>query len=291
MTHRWIYLMPAVLLWAGVAMAQPPEGRGPGAGIGVRAAERSGERLGKLMTQAGRDRDTSDSRSSMREFMQAEMTQVPALTNVWRGVQEVQQDRLILAREREEIARSSSGDTREQLRRFHDNLAREDALTSRLQDIAREASLVSDAAEKQILARRAELQKQLDSGSDDSTTKNSDPDSTGTTRNLRMAIRLYDVMLERLPALKENPGDAAAVQRLFGRTSWFSEDLDPILIGQAQRRLRQLEQEANDLRRRAEQLESQVTQMRELLEAASASGRRGGAGPPSGRGERAGKKP
>ena len=281
MTHRWIFLVPAVVMWVGVTMAQPPAGRGPGSGPGVRpGGERSGERAGRMATLAGRDHETSDPRTSMREFMQGEMTQVPALAKVWRGVQEVQQDRLTLAREREEIARSASGDTREQLRRFHDNLAREDALTSRLQVMAQEVSLGADVVEEQILARRAVLQKQLDAGGEGGKESDSESDGISTTRNLRMAIRMYDLMLERLTALKDNPHDAAAVQRLFGRTSWFSEDLDPILIGQAQRRLRQLEQEANDLRRRAEQLETQVGQMRELLEAAGSSGRRGGASPP-----------
>lgn len=276
MTHRWIFLVPAVVMLMGLAVAQPPAGRGPGSGAGVRAGvDRGGERMGRMAPLAGRDRDTTDPRSSMREFMQGEMAQVPALTKVWRGVQEVQQDRLTLAREREEIARSASGDTREQLRRFHDNLAREDALTSRLQEMAGEVSMVADVVEKQILARRAALQKQLDAGGEDNKGRDSEADGNSTTRNLRMAIRMYDLMLERLPALKENPQDGAAVQRLFGRTSWFSEDLDPILIGQAQRRLRQLEQEANDLRRRAEQLETQVSQMRELLEAAGSSGHRG----------------
>ena len=276
MTHRWIFLVPAVVMWVGVTVAQPPAGRGPGSGAGVRAgSERGGERMGRMAPLAGRDRETTDPRSSMREFMQGEMAQVPALTKVWRDVQEVQQDRLTLAREREEIARSASGDTREQLRRFHDNLAREDALTSRLQVMAQEVSVVADVVEEQILARRAALQRELDAGGEE---RDSETEGVGTTRNLRMAIRMYDLMLERLPALKENPQDGAAVQRLFGRTSWFSEDLDPILISQAQRRLRQLEQEANDLRRRAEQLETQVSQMRELLEAAGSSGRRGGAG-------------
>lgn len=276
MTHRWIMLVPAVLMGVAVTMAQPPAGRGPGSGAGLRAgSERGGERMGWMAPLAGRDRETTDPRTSMREFMQGEMAQIPALTKVWRGVQEVQQDRLALAREREEIARSASGDTRDQLRRFHDNLTREDALTSKLQNMAQEVGLMADVVEEQILARRAALQKELDAGGQE---RDGETEGTGTTRNLRMAIRMYDLMLERLPAVKENPQDGATVQRLFGRTSWFSEDLDPVLIGQAQRRLRQLEQEANDLRRRAEQLETQVSQMRELLEAAGQSGRRSGAG-------------
>ena len=194
---------------------------------------------------------------------------------------QVQQERAELAREREEIARAPGGNTRAQLERFHDNLAREDRLTSRLQELAK--AMTADAAEieKQVEARRATLQKELD----EATARGTGTPDGGrwqATRNVRMAIRMYDGILERLAGFRENPPDASAIQRMFGRAGWAADDLDPILVAQAQRRLQQLDQEANDLRRRADLLESQIGELRELLEAAGTWGRR--QGPPAGPG-------
>lgn len=255
---------------------------------GVPQAPGSGPRPGMAAPRgrvqpppAARDNATTETRQSGREYLQAEFTHIPALASAWQRLLQVQQERAELAREREEIARAPGGNTRAQLERFHDNLAREDRLTSRLQELARE--LTADAAEieKQVEARRAALQKELDEAPARGTGA-PDGGRWQATRNVRMAIRMYDGILERLAGFRENPADGAAVQRMFGRAGWAADDLDPILVAQAQRRLQQLDQEANDLRRRADLLESQIGELRELLEAAGTWGRR--QGPPAGPG-------
>ncbi len=221
-----------------------------------------------------RDRLTSGM-ASMRQHLMAELGNVPALAGRLKELQQVQQERFGLVAARERLARESGNSSGEVLRKFHENLAREDRLTSRIEQIQKELAGNLDEIQRQIADRRAVLQADLDTalvppGEGVAV----EPGKWQEARNLRASLRMYDTLLERIAGLRDDPKQFN-IGRFLSRLNASSEELDPVLVGQAQRRLTQLQGDLDDVRRRAEMLQDQVDELRELLDAAGTS-RRGG---------------
>lgn len=208
----------------------------------------------------GRDFATSGPAAAHRQFLMEELQNVPLLQEKVRALIQLMGDRQAIARERMELAEPGSRPTAEQLKAWHDLLKREDALTSRQEEVVHDFVRDSGELQKQISRRRDVIRQKLESATGGT--------SETDTRNLWRARRMYDFLLQRLAKLEDEP-DQEDFMRNMMRGMWSSEDMDPATADQVRRRLTQIVQEQEELRRRMNQLDEQVNDLREVLERSS----------------------
>lgn len=206
----------------------------------------------------------------LRRLLNEEFANLPTLREKLSELLELQQEHLTLQRLRERIARGTGQPTDEQLRQFHELLAREEALSSRSAALVK--SFQRDRAKllDEIAARRQVIENKLDELRNKAPSEPS-PKQSEELRNLYRARRVYAHLAERLKQLDET-GSAMDWQNRLLRGLWSPEEVDPRVVEQARERLRQLEHEQQELRERLDDLREQLEDLREILSAA---------GPPS----------
>jgi DNA repair exonuclease SbcCD ATPase subunit len=202
----------------------------------------------------------------LRRLLNEELANLPTLREKLNALFELQQEHLALQRLREKIARGSGQPTNEQLRQFHDLLAREEALSSR--SAALVTSFQRDRARllDEIAARRQAIEDRLEELRNKAPAELS-PKASEELRNLYRTRRMYAHITERLNQLDEI-GSSTDWQNRLLRGLWSPEEIDPRLVEQARERLRQLEHEQQELRERLDDLREQLEDLREILSAA-----------------------
>lgn len=216
-----------------------------------------------------RDSATSGAMAGFRQNMMAELHNVPLLESKVKRAIQIQTERQTLQRQRELIALSRSKPSAEILSDFHKLLGREDELTSAQNEVVDELLRDSEAIQRQVELRRNELSAKLDEMRKDSPQSGPGAPMSGglEPRRIWRTLRAYDFIYESLGRLRDNPKRAEWI-RGFLRGMWGSEEIDNKIIEQARRRLQELEQDQDDLRRKTEMIDERINELRETLDAA-----------------------
>lgn len=195
--------------------------------------------------------------------MAEELKHVPLLLARIQQINQLQQSRQALFRERQNMAQKTDRPSERTLKDFHGVLSRDDEISSRIQEL--QAQFAADAPEmlKQIAARRTELQAELEAAKDNPAQFDADE-----LKNKTRAIKIYDYIESRLEALRDDPKQADWMRRVM-RGMWMMDELDARTSEQLRRRIDDVQHEQDELRRRMTQLDSQVKELRELLNTVS----------------------
>lgn len=238
-----------------------PEGRGSESGDRNRFRRSEGRGSGLF-----RDKHTSSPGEAYRNFTQNELKNVPLLQSQLEALSQIQQERSNMQRERNQVADDRSLSPDAALRKFHDLLRREDTLNERQKDLLSRMVRESEAVERQIGVRRAEIERTL--------ALNSVPDledgDTPTTeqlerRSLRRTLRMYDFFQSRIKDLRQNPERLDLLHRFFRGIPPGDDGSEGKMVEQARRRLEEIQQEQGDLEKRLERLNGEVRELRQLL--------------------------
>jgi chromosome segregation ATPase len=229
----------------------------------------------------------------MRQFVSEELSHVPSLQSKLQRVIQLQQEKANLEQKLRQSVQGAGRETR--WTDFHELLGRQDAVTTKMLELLAEFSRDSDRLHEEVARRRQEIGSQIDE------LRRNRPEGTGEARDdtpemrtLNRGLRFYDFVLDRLAVLHENPQRIEWLRSLL-RGSLGNDTADMQVVQQALRRLQQLEQDQEELRRSMQQVEGQIAELRETLEAVSMpSSRRAGpmnarvpgAGDPLGQGPR-----
>jgi hypothetical protein len=217
---------------------------------------------------------TTGGGASLRQSFMEEMRHVPTLEPKLQRLMRVQQEKQAVRQKLEQTARLTNRPSSELWREFHDLLAKQDELTSQQTEIVSDLQRDADVIQDELVARRNEVSARLEelrrSGKEGADQR---PESRSQSRILRM----YDMLIERMPALKESPSEGEWVLGFMRGMHVPMDGVDPRVLEQARSHLQQLEQDCDELRSRMRTIEEQIGELRELLDvAASPSSRRSG---------------
>lgn len=226
----------------------------------------------------GRDGGTSWSMVGQMQATLEEFKHVPLLDKDITPLVKLQQERYALAVARQHAVSGQRADrpSDSELKAFHDLLRKDDELTSRQQELLQALSRDADAIQQQIGQRRQEIAQRLKELS------KQPPSSTVSQemRALSRANRAYDFVADRLANVQERPLAADWLRR-FMHGMLSGDEPDPQMLDQFRRRLQQIEQDQEELRRKAAQLDQQIDEIQDLLEHARPAARPPRSTPPA----------
>jgi hypothetical protein len=270
-------LFVAILIPSAVSLFAAPPGAIPSPKAQKEALAPEGVRPGgfrpAMMRRfgGGRDSMTSGPVANIRQLMSNELKNVPLLGDKIRDLMQIHQERMVLQRQRQQIAMSSEEPTDEVLKRFHELLRREDQLTSKVQALTGDLARDAEKIRKQVLRRQQEIDSQI-AQLREVRPDSKEPAATGDIRNLARAKRLYDFVLELLNSLESEQNSQEWPSKLM-RGLWAQDEIDSHVAEQARRQLQQIQHDQEDLRRRIEQIDERLQDLTELLDAAAAQRR------------------
>lgn len=204
---------------------------------------------------------TGSSGAGFRQAMMEDLRDhVPLLHAQMQAVFAIQQERQHLQVQKREAARASER-SEAKLQRFHELVRRDDTLTSRQRALLVETAAGAEAIRAQVALRRSELEArllELESDELENPERAQDAETT-EIRFLTRAIRTYGFLDSRLAALQENPRNPEWMRPLLKGMFFAGGESDDSRRGDGtERRLQQLQEEEENLRRRLHWIQREI---------------------------------
>lgn len=256
-------------------MVSRPEQEGPGGRPGQRDRQRDGgPGMGRAQREGGHFAGQfSDPMSTGPERRGGfdELKDIPTLEGPIREIGEIHQERVLLRKERARIATETGRPKDTLVKEFHELLRREDELTTRqrrvMKEIGRDAAKIRAEAE----ARRAATEESLRALKEQ---LGDNPMQSAEYRSAIRSLRFYESVDERLREFEENPDRENLIhsmlfRSMFLRGTWNdTRELDPAVVEQTRRQVRDLRQQQEKLERRMDEIERQLDEMEDVINAA-----------------------
>jgi hypothetical protein len=228
-----------------------PEDRRPG-GQGWN----SGSRRGYY-----RDGGSSGPLVAFYKANQDEFKKVPLLNDRLKRLLDFQIQHIALQHRRFQLTQKTNEPTNTAFTQFHDLLKQDEALNQSQQKLVEQISTDVPQLVQQITARRTDLDNQI---------KQQAPDSPEQKR-LQRLDRFYHFLQDRFADLPESQNRSEWMRRLMRGFAAPMEELDAQMLADIRNRLEQLQQEQDLLRRRLTEIDNQLLEIRDIMDA---SGRR-----------------
>lgn len=213
-----------------------------------------------------RDRHTSGPGEMYRAFFQNELKNVPLLQQHLGALWQIQQKRLELQRERDQVADNRTLRPEVALRRFHDLLGREDKLNEQQKELFGQVIRDAGRIQQQITARRQQIEQQLGSSQVPDTGEGKAPSPEQIERkNLRRALRMYDFFQGRIEEVRKNPERIDLLNRFLRNVPPADEMAEGRMVDHARRRLEEIQREQQELEARLDHLQNEVRELRQML--------------------------
>jgi hypothetical protein len=211
------------------------------------------------------DRRTTVTLAAARKFMMDELAQTPALKEKIQRIGEIQQQRMVLQRERVRLAENEGLDRRKTLEQFHESLKKDDQLSNQLRQVVRDLLAAAPVIQSQIKARKFAIKARLAALGNPSDEGSS---ASAEARKLNRALRLYDFWSTRIQSLKENPERVDLLMRFM--RGWSMGDGHDHAIEKLQQRMDDLRKQKHDLERRVDETNKELDSLRKQMKSLEA---------------------
>lgn len=187
---------------------------------------------------------------------------VPLLHEKLQAFGAIQDERQKLQIQKRQVAQTS-GRSEVRLKRFHDLLRREDLLTSRQRALYAETARDAERIRNQIAKRRSRIEahlRDLELRGEELRPTDPGPDHP-EFRFLTRALRVYETLEQKLDARAENRNRPDWVRPLFRGLIPPEDEPAGIRNDHAERRLKHLRAERDELRRRLMQVQREIDEL------------------------------